>query len=46
MYKNVTLNTRKMAIPAARVAADNAIIMATKAYINRLVLSIWHQNTQ
>ena len=31
MYKNVTLNTRKMAIPAARRAADDAIIMA---YIN------------
>jgi len=32
MYKNVTLNTHhKMAIPAARPAADNAIIMT---YIN------------
>jgi len=31
MYKNVTLNTRKMAIPTARPAADDAIIMT---YIN------------
>jgi len=28
MYKNVTLNTRKMAIPAARRATDDVIIMA------------------
>jgi len=27
MYKNVTLNTRKMAISAARSTADDAIIM-------------------
>jgi len=31
MYKNVTGITRKMAIPTARRAADDAIIMA---YIN------------
>jgi len=34
MYKNVTLNTRKMAIPTARctrLATDDAIIMT---YIN------------
>ena len=31
MYKNVTLNTCKTAIPAARHAADDAIIMT---YIN------------
>jgi len=31
MYKNVTINTRKMAVPAARPAADDAIIMT---YIN------------
>jgi len=31
MYKNITRNTCKMAIPAARLAADDAIIMT---YIN------------
>jgi len=29
MYKNVTLNTHKMAIPAVCPAADDAIIMTT-----------------
>jgi len=37
MYRNVTLNTRKIAIPAARCAADDAIIMT---YVNTLAFGI------
>jgi len=40
MYKNVTLNTRKMAIFTARCATDDAIIIATIASRPTLILSV------